>query len=110
MPATPSNDPQVQALRELSADVKKLNETVLLALGDKDRPGVLMVKLEDVSSKVDQTQEIFHGNPQNPGTGVLARLDRVEQKHQTWSKVVWSMMLALIGVIVKHVWDTFHKP
>lgn len=104
-----NNDPHVQALREVASDLKKLNETVLLALGDKDRPGVLMVKLEDVSKKVDQTQEIFHGDPQDPGSGVLTRLDRVEQKHKTWSKVVWSMAVALIGVIVKHVWDVFHK-
>lgn len=109
MPASPNHDPQVEALRELSADVKKLNETVLLALGDKDRPGVLMVKLEDVSKKVEQTQSIFHGDPGEPGSGVLARLDRVEQKHQTWSRIVWSMAVALIGVIVKHVWDVFHK-
>jgi hypothetical protein len=96
-------------LKDLTEQVRQIKETVLLTLGDKDRPGVLMAKLDQVCEKVDDTHVICHGDPKQPGSGLLFRLDRIEQKHATWSRVLWTSVVAIIGVVAKGVWDLFHK-
>ena len=99
----PSGDKQV------NEQLREMRETMLLTLGDKDRPGVLLTKLDQLIEKVDNLHVLCHGDPKEPGSGLVFRLDRIEQKHATWSKVLWTSVVAVIGVVAKGVWDIFHK-
>ncbi len=99
----PSGDKQV------SEELRELRETIILALGNKSQPGVLLTKLDQLIEKVDNLHVLCHGDPKEPGSGLVFRLDRIEQKHATWSKVLWTSVVAVIGVVAKGVWDIFHK-
>lgn len=99
----PSGDKQV------NEQLREMRETMLLTLGDKDRPGVLLTKIDQLIEKVDNLHVVCHGDPKEPGSGLVFRLDRIEQKHATWSKVLWTSVVAIIGVVAKGVWDIFHK-
>jgi len=99
----PSGDKQV------NEQLREMRETMLLTLGDKDRPGVLLTKIDQLIEKVDNLHVVCHGDPKEPGSGLVFRLDRIEQKHATWSKVLWTSVVAVIGVVAKGVWDIFHR-
>ena len=99
----PSGDKQV------NEQLREMRETMLLTLGDKDRPGVLLTKIDQLIEKVDNLHVVCHGDAKEPGSGLVFRLDRIEQKHATWSKVLWTSVVAVIGVVAKGIWDIFHR-
>ena len=99
----PSGDKQV------NEQLREMRETMLLTLGDKDRPGVLLTKIDQLIEKVDNLHVVCHGDPKEPGSGLVFRLDRIEQKHATWSKVLWTSVVAVIGVVAKGIWDIFNR-
>lgn len=103
----PTND----SIRELSEQVRRLNDTILVTLGDGDRQGVLLVEVEKINQKLESTHIAIHGDAEKPGTGLASRMDRLEHQYAIWSKVLWTLLVTITGVVVKGVWDVFsHKP
>ena len=96
-------------IKQVTDQLREMRETMLLTLGDKDRPGVLLARLDQLIEKVDNLHVLCHGDPKEPQMGLVYRLDRIEQKQATWSAVLWASVVTVIGVVAKGVWDMFHK-
>lgn len=95
--------------KQVAEELREMRETMLVTLGNKDRPGVLLTKLDTLIEKVDNLHVLCHGEPKEPDKGLVFRLGQIEHKYATWSKVLWASVVAMIGVVAKGVWDFFSK-
>lgn len=96
-------------IRAIATQLQEIRETILITLGDQSRAGVLMERIDLLVNKVDDLHVLIHGEPKQPERGLLFRLDRIEQKHQTWSKVLWTSVVTIVGCVAKAIWDLVSK-
>lgn len=55
---------------------------------------------------VEKHEEALYGNGR---IGLITRLDRLEQSNERGSRAYWAVTIALVGVVVKSMWDLFTK-
>lgn len=59
-------------------------------------------KISSMEDKVDAMHACLIGNGK---PGLIIRLDRVEQRHKVVSKLVWAVVVAVVGLSVSAFWS-----
>lgn len=62
------------------------------------------VKMDVVNDKVDRCLVGLYGPPDHPENGLTVKVDRLEQIERKRSKVIWGLVLGVLGLLTKTVW------
>ena len=89
----------------VSKGLTDLNSTIgILSNKHDDNHAAMSSQIQTLSGKVSGLHEAINGKPDEPQSGMVVRLDRVEQRHATHSKAIWIAITAGIGSFVHAVW------
>jgi len=65
---------------------------------------LLKQEIHSLADEVRRTNHLITGNG-TPERGIVVRLDRLEQKNKTISRISWTAATALVGLVIHTVWN-----
>jgi len=92
-----------EEIRSLELKITEILSHLRSELGGGGVTGSLPRRIDDLTRKVDRLTDYVIGTADRPG--LVIRIDRLERSDATRRRLEWSGLLALLGLVVKSMWE-----